>query len=95
MKSLCVKSDGEVHSTRLEEYAEDEDGMCSRSESRIKRLRNARHPNALAKFHASDYLYYSSPPSYLGSSATIFSPLKFLVIQEYQPSNSLTITRPI
>jgi hypothetical protein len=36
MKSLCVKSDGEVHSTRLEEYAEGEDGMCSRSESRIK-----------------------------------------------------------
>lgn len=46
MKSLLVKSDGEVHSTRLEERVEGEDGMCSRSESWIKRLRHARHPSA-------------------------------------------------
>ncbi len=29
MKSLYVNSDGEVHSTRLEESVEGEDGMCS------------------------------------------------------------------
>jgi hypothetical protein len=99
MKSLCLKSDGEVYSTRLEEYVEGEDGMCSWSKSRIKRLRDRgiQTRQVFAKFHAKSLFVLQFAPLYrvVSHNPLTAKRARLFLIQESQPSDSLTIANPI